>query len=316
MSSTPPGPPPFLFSPWRVIFVRAPERKPDPDKSPAKEPKLISAVEEKILAGYFADPPQRTVIVLHLPGKLWKGTAAVRFLSSLPGVVTKEARPLKEKEIRGWIEAKARSLGKAVAPDAWSRLFEIVGNDLRRLDNEIEKLAVFVDEEKIITAAAVDQATAWVRDFDPYELDDALGGGDLRRALIVLEGLFNAGEKPERILGRLSDFVRNILAAKVQIAEKGRSRKEIFKELHPRISETWHGLFERKLSEFGAAVDGLSVSEVRRLLEALTEVDLRIKSTDADRRTAFDAFLVVYCGLRKRVGATSRASGRPWRPAG
>lgn len=307
---------PFLFSPWRVIVIRAPERKPDPDKARAKEPKLVSAAEEKLLAGYFADPPPRTVLVIVLPGKIQKGDAAVRFLSSLPGVVAKDAKPLREAEIRNWIEAKARSLGKGLAADAWSRLFEVVGNDLRRLDNEIEKLAVFVDEEKVITAADVDQATAWVRDFDPYEIDDALDGGDLRRCLLVLDGLFNAGEKPERILGRLTDFVRNILAAKVQIAEKGRSRKELFKELHPRISESWRGLFERKFAEFSAIVDGLSMSDVDRLLGALTEADLRIKSTDADRRTAFDAFLVEYCGLRKRAGATSRASGRPWRPAG
>ena len=305
---------PFLFSHWRVIVVRAPERKPDAEKGREKEAKLISAAEEKMLTRYFADPPSRTVLVIVLPGKLQKGNAAVRFLSALPGVVAKDAKPMKDWEVAKWMDIKARSLGKALAQDAGRRLFEIVGNDLRRLDNELEKLAVFVDEEKVITAAAVDQATAWIRDFDPYELDNALDEADLRKCLIVLDGLFKAGEKPEQILARLTAFVRNVLAAKVLLAEGGRDRKAIFKAFFPRISETYRGLYERKFAEFFALVDGLSMADVGRLLESLTETDVRIKSTDADRRTAFESFLFEYCRLRKRAGTTSRASARSWRP--
>ena len=307
---------PFLFSPWRVIVVRAPERKPDADKGGEKEAKLVSEAEAKLLKRYFADPPSRTVIVINLPGKLRKGNAAVRVLSSLPGVVAKDAKPLKEWEVGAWLDAKARSLGKALAPDAALRLLEIVGNDLRRLDNELEKLAVFVDEEKVISAGSVDRATAWVRDFNVYELDNALEKGDLRECLIVLDGLFKAGEKPEQILSRLSGFVRNVLAAKVWLSEKSRDRKEIFKKFYPQISETYRELYPRKYAEFFSIVDGLSMAEVGRLLESLTEADLRIKSTDADRRTALEAFLFEYCRLRKKTGAISRASGRSWRPGG
>ena len=195
-----------------------------------------------------------------LPGKFQKGHAAVRVLSSLPGVVAKEARPMKEWEVPKWMEAKARSLGKALAPDAAGRLLEIVGNDLRRLDNELEKLAVFVGEEKVITADAVDQATAWVRDFDPYELDNALEEGDLRKSLIVLYGRLNAGEKPEQVLAKLAGFVRNILAAKVRVAERSAGRKEIFKALLPsdlgELPRALRAQVRRVLRARGRPVDG------------------------------------------------------------
>jgi DNA polymerase-3 subunit delta len=305
---------PFLFSPWRVIVVRAPERKPDADKGGEKEAKLVSESEEKLLKRYFADPSSRTVLVIILPGKLRKGNAASRVLSSLPGVVTKEAKPLKEWEVGKWVVEKARSLGKALAPNAALRLIDIVGNDLRRLDNELEKLAIFVDEEKAISASAVDEATAWVRDFDPYELDNALEEGDLRKCLLALDGLFKGGGKPEQILSRLSGFIRNVLAAKVWLAEKICDRKEIFKKLYPRIQESYGGLYQRKFAEFFFIVDGFSRADIGRLLEALTEADLRIKSTDAERRTAFEAFLFEYCRLWTRAGTTSLVSGRSWRP--
>jgi DNA polymerase III subunit delta len=304
---------PFLFSPWRVIVVRAPERKPEAERRGEKEPKLASAAEEKLLKRYFDDPASRTVLVFVLPGKLRKGNAAVRLFSSLSGVVARDAKALKDLEIAKWMDEKARTLGKGLAPEASRRLSEIVGNDLRRLDNELEKLAVFAGEGKMISARSVDEATAWVRSFDPYELDNALEEGDLRKCILVLDGLFNAGEKPEQVLSRLAGFVRNVLAAKVQLAEKSRDRKEIFKEFYPQIQESFGGFYQRKLAAFFSIVDGLSMAEVGRLLEALTEADVRIKSTDAERRTVFEAFLFEYCRLRTREGTTSR---RSWRPGG
>jgi DNA polymerase-3 subunit delta len=307
---------PFLFSPWRVIVVRAPERKPDADKGGEKEAKLVSESEAKLLKRYFGDPSSRTVLVIVLPGKLRKGNAAVRVLSSLPGIVAKDAKPLKDGDVAKWMDAKARSLGKALAPDAARRLFEVVGNDIRLLDNEIEKLAVFTDEEKVISARAVDEATAWVRDFDRYELDNALEEGDLRKCLLALNGLFKAGEKPEWILSRLSDFVRNVLAAKVWLAEGSRDRKEIFKKFYPYILESYRGMYENRFAAFFSIVDGLPMSEIRALIVILAEADLRIKSTDAERRTVFEAFLFEYCRLRRRAGIISRASGGSWRPGG
>lgn len=304
---------PFLFSPWRVIVVRAPERKPDADKGAGKEARLVSESEEKLLKRYFGNPSSRTVLVIILPGRLKKGNAAVRFLSSLPGVVSKDAKPLKEQDIGRWMDEKARSLGKGLAPEAARRLLEIVGNDLRLLDNELEKLAVFRAEEKHISARAVDEATAWVRDLDPYEFENALEQGDLRKCLIALDGLFKAGERPEQVLSRLSGFVRNVLAAKVRLAEEGPDRKRIFKELYPQILESFGGFYQRKFAAFFSIVDRRSTAEIGRLLEALTEADLRIKSTDADRRTVFEAFLFDYCRPGRRAEPTSRASGRAWR---
>ncbi len=307
---------PFLFFPWRVIFVRAPERKPETERRGEKEPKLVSAAEEKLLKRYFDDPAPRTVLVVVLPGKLRRGNAAVRLFSSLPGVVARDAKPLREWEVAKWVDEKARSLGKGLAPEAARRLVEIVGNDLRRLDNEIEKLAVFSEEGKVISARSVDEATAWVRTFDPYELDNALEEGDLRKCILVLDSLLGAGEKPEQVLSRLSGFVRNVLAAKVQLAEKSRDRKEVFKAFYPQIQESFGDFYRHKLAAFFSIVDGLSMAEIGQLLEALTEADVRIKTTDAERRTVFEAFLFEYCRLRRREGTTSRASGRSWRPGG
>ena len=300
---------PFLFSPWRIIIVRIPEKKPDSDKGGEKEAKLVSATEEKLLKAYFASPSSRTVMVVILPGKIKKGHPLVRVFSSLPGIVVRELKALKAYQIRPRMEEKARSVGKALTKDAVLRLLEIVGCDLRLMDNEIEKLAVYVDDRKAIDAADVNQATGWVRGFDSYELDNALEKADLRECLIVLDNLFKAGEKPVDILREIVGFFRNILMAQTQLREKSPDKKAIFKRFFPYIQETYRNLYQEKYAGFFSLVEGIRPSDLAAIFEDLENVDVRIKSSDAEAQRLFEVFLYKYCRLRKKAGVTSKAWG-------
>lgn len=301
---------PFLFFPWRIIIVRNPEKKPDADKGGEKdkEAKLVSAVEEKLLKAYFASPPYRTLMVVILPGKIRKDHQMVRVFSSLPGVVVKELKPPGPKQIRPWMEQKARSVGKALTEEAARRLLEIVGCDYKLMENEIEKLAVFVDERKTIDAADVDQATAWVREFDSYELDNALLKAELRECLIVLDNLFKASNRPEQILFRLVGFFRDILNARTVLREGGADKTEIFKRLFPGLQLSWP-VAQEKFARFFSLVDGLREADLAWLLDELEKVDIGIKSSDAEGQRLFEVFLFKYCRMRKNAGITSKASG-------
>jgi DNA polymerase-3 subunit delta len=299
---------PFLFFPWRIIIVRIPEKKPDPDKGGEKEAKLVSAVEEKLLRAYFASPSSRTMMVVILPGKIRKGHSLVRVFSSLPGVVVRELRTLRPEQIRPWMDEKARSVGKALTQDAALRLIEIAGCDLRLLDNEIEKLAVYVDDRKTIDAADVNQASAWVRDFDSYELDNALEKADLRECLVVLDNLFKSGNRPEQVLYRLVGFFRDVLIARALLQEKGPDKKEIFKRLFPKLQPGWP-ISQEKYAGFFSLVEGIRESDLAGLLEELENVDIRIKSSDVKEQRLFEVFLYKYCRLRKNAGITSKALG-------
>src|SRR5690606_2137105 len=85
---------PFLFEPWRVLVVRVPEKKPGPvrgqDKKAGAEgdegrgTRFLTALDQKILREYFADPPARTVAVVVRAGRFKKDDAIVRFFASLP----------------------------------------------------------------------------------------------------------------------------------------------------------------------------------------------------------------------------------------
>jgi len=298
---------PFLFSPWRILVVRIPEAKPSADRAAEKEEKLVSPVEQKLLKAYFAAPSSRTVMTVILPGPVKKSHPVVRLFSSLPGVVAKEVKPLRAQQATAWLAEKARSLGKSLALQAAGRILELVGTNLRLLDNEIEKLAVYVDDRKTIDVADVNQVTAWDRDFDDFELDNGLEKADFRQSLLVLEKMIKDGAKPELILARIVGFFRKILVAKAYLAEKSRTKQEIFKEFFPYISESFRGLYQEKYGGFFATVEGLSRSDLGRILEELSTVDLQIKTTEVPPQTAIEGFLFDYCRIRKKKTVTSRA---------
>lgn len=309
---------PFLFQSWRVLAVTMPERRSGSDKSggrgaaaedgEGKSIRFLSETDQKIIRAYFADPPGRTVLIVVLPGSAKKNDSVVRFFSSLPktAVTVKEIRPLYPKDLIAWADRKAQGLGKSLTSEAKARLVEIVGSDLRLLSNEIEKLAVFVGDKRVIGDDDVNQAVAWLRSYEIYALDDALTAADFERGVTVLGSLFSEGAKPEMLISRLAAFFRNVLAAQTWLREKSRTREEIFQEFFPYIQKAHFSLYEPKFRGFFSVVDGLSRADLASLLRKLQQADLKLKTTDADARTVLEVFLKEYCLLRGKGKATSR----------
>ena len=312
---------PFLFESWRAIVVRVPERRAgsekgwskrgDADGEEEKGTKYLSVLDQKILREYFASPPSRTVLVVIRAGRVRKDDAVVRFFSSLrkAAVAVTEMKPLGAAALMRRADERARELGKTLADGARRRLFEIIGQDLRLMLNEVEKLAVYVGDKKGIEEDDVSQATAWQRSFQTYELDDALAAADFAKGAAILNDLLAEGDRPEQVVARLAGYFRNILAAQTRLREKGRTKEEIFGEFFPYISKNFGDLYRRKFNEFFGVVEGLSSSELNALLGKLREVDVRLKTTDAVSKTALEIFLREYCLVRKTKTIISSERG-------
>ena len=301
---------PFLFEPWRAIVVRVPERKAGSDKKAGADgeegrgTKYLTAVDQKILKEYFADPPPRTVIVVVRAGRVRRDDAMVRFFQSLPkaAVSVTEMKRLPEYRLMQRADEKARSFGKTLTERAKSRLIDLLGQDLRLVMNEVAKLAVFVGDKKGIEESDVDLATAGQRSFQAYELDDALGAADFAKGAAILNDLFAEGERSEVILGRLAGFLRNVLAAQTWLREKSRTKDEIFQGLFPQIQKGW-SLYNDKSRDFFGVVEGLSPAELNALLAKLRQLDRTLKTTgakDAGEKILFEAFLKEFCLARQK----------------
>lgn len=289
---------PFFLSPWRIIVVEASKGK--------KE--SLSTPEQKILGDYFTSPSSRTVIVIVFSGKIRKNSPFFKFFSSLPSSValSKELRPLKQRALYTWMDKKFSSQGKTAAPEAMKRLEEFIGNDLRRINSELEKLITYVGEKNVIELDDVNQISGRVKTFYEWEISDSLSKADFDQCLVVLDNLFKEGIKPEYILGSVVRFFRDIFQAKLLIKEKDIDKKAIFRELRPHIQEKFGNFYTTKFKEFFSLVEKFSSKDLSRMLAELEKVDLRMKTSSLNPKTLLESFLSEYCRFREKERVTWR----------
>ena len=277
-----------FFSSRRLITV---------DVSDPRSTKL-TATEEQLLTEYFQACPAQTVMVVILSGKVKKSAPLVKFFASLPSsnVVLEEMKPLRNRALFSWIEKRWRMSGKEATFDATKRLAEVIGNDLGRIHNEIEKIVLYVGEKRQIELDDINQISGWVKSFLEWEIAENLEKGDYKKSLIVLDRLLKKeGARPEYILGTFSRFFSNLLLAKLLLSEKSKDKKLIFREFKPQILEKYGELYKRKFREFFSLVEGLSFTELNEFLAKLLDIDLKMKTSSLSLQTLLEGFLFDYC---------------------
>ncbi len=289
---------PFFFSSWRIITVNL----------PAGKGERLSSREEKILKDYFSSPSDQTVLVVIYPGKLRRSTPIFRLFSSFPSTLVhvKELKPLKGRNLFFWMDKKLSLSGKRATQDAMARLAELTGNNLARVNNELEKISAFVGDKNIIELDDVNAITGWIKSFHEWELVDNLEKADFEKCLVVLDNLFRESVRPEFVLGLTAKFFRDIFLAKLWLKEKDKDKKTIFKELRPQIQERFGNFYANKFRDFFSLVEKTPMGDLNDLLSELKEIDLKVKTTDLNPQILLEGFLFHYCQLRQGVRATSK----------
>jgi len=103
--------------------------------------------------------------------------------------------PVHESPLSRWVCAQARFHGKRLSmPDAYL-LHRAVGSDLRKLDGEIQKLAIFVGERPEIRAEDIERITTTGRMAPIYAVAEAVASRKLGDALTLTERLFERGTR-------------------------------------------------------------------------------------------------------------------------
>ncbi len=160
---------PFFFAPWRILLVtgREDSKKQPSDADQKKDlKKKPPDIERQMIREYCQSPAPKTILILVISGKVKKGHPLLKHFESLPAGAAdiQEMKPLKGRSLTEWLASTVRASGKVVTPEAQRKLLEIVGSDLRRLENELEKLFTFAADRRVIDADDVAEVCDWGRD--------------------------------------------------------------------------------------------------------------------------------------------------------
>lgn len=135
----------------------------------------------------------------------------------------------RERDMPGWIMARANTLGVALEPRASATLAEAIGRQPRLIDAELRKLALYANGRPI-REEDVREMVAYVREANIFQAVDAVIDGRTGVALRLITRIMDDGSPAAYILTMLARQVRLLLMAK-DMTERNVPREDIGRKL-------------------------------------------------------------------------------------
>src|SRR5205085_12352096 len=121
-----------------------------------------------------------------------KRTAAAKALQK--AAVMFESKKLYDNKIPEWITQHVKDLGYTINPKASFLLSEYLGNDLSKIAGETAKLTIGLAKGAEITVGQVQDKIGISKDFNVFELQEALATKDVMKANRIVN-YFAANDK-------------------------------------------------------------------------------------------------------------------------
>lgn len=173
-----------------------------------KDAHLLKAAELEKVAEYVSVPIDTTIFVAVFESvdqrkKIFKDLFKKMTVVEFPDV--------SDRFIPSWIDKITRSYGKTIAPPVALALQNLVGNRLIDLNNEINKLSLFVGEKKEIETSDIEAVVSKYRMDSVFELTNAIAARHTEKALKIQKYLLDQGESEVGILAMITRHMRILL---------------------------------------------------------------------------------------------------------
>ena len=141
----------------------------------------------KLFSSYAEKPLPSTILVICNKGETLKSKP---FLDALKankvGVVFDSNKVREGRDLDAMITGYASSLGCTIDNKATSMLADHIGTDVARLYSELDKLSILA-ADKNITPLLIEQNIGISKDFNNFELEDALSRRDAAKAFRIVD---------------------------------------------------------------------------------------------------------------------------------
>ena len=156
-----------------------------------KEAQQMRDIEK--LESYIDNPLASTIFVVSYKEKKVDGRSKLAKTLKSKGELL-STKKMYDSQLPEWVNQMVASHKLTIAPKALHLLVDHIGNDLSRLQNEVEKLAVNLAGRKNITEDDIEKYIGVSKDFNVFELQDALGKRDLAKTIRIIH-YFEANPK-------------------------------------------------------------------------------------------------------------------------
>ncbi|MHB9094344.1 MAG: DNA polymerase III subunit delta [Eubacteriales bacterium] len=268
----------------RIVIVKNADgfkarRKSPNENGEEKEEKEASS--DAGLIKYLENPPDTTCLIF-CADSIDRKRKVYKLIEKNGQVV--EFSPLKGRELNEWIDRRARKLGKIIEPSGMAGLVTAVGNNLQQLNTELEKLACYSLTEKI-TAADVEFMVSKTAELSIFDLVDAVGERNYKKAIKMAREMVFLGEPVIRILFMVARQFRLILQVK-GFQEMGYTDQQVSAglQVHPFVAQ-----------KCVKQARNFTMAELKLALEKILATDADIKGGKQEGKLALELMIIGLC---------------------
>ncbi len=215
---------------------------------------------------YFENPCLTGILIMTVSS--WKSnTKLAKKLPAIGELINVE--PPKRGELPVQLIAYANdTYGKNISRTAAEFLIDISGDEISRLYSEIDKLAIFADQDKTITEKHIESLIGHNRIFNVFAVIDSIIAGNAAEAIERLRGMFADDKSAEyTVVGAFAFHFRRMFNAKVMTG-KGEPIGNIIKKL-----QIWSNR-----DKFFEQLKRITLKQIGYYLQRLAETDYAIKT--------------------------------------
>lgn len=161
-----------MMSDYQIVVVR--------------EAQLVRDID--LIVNYVKRPLESTILVLNYKYKTLDRRRSLASMVEKTGILY-ESKKIPDYKITAYISALLQKRSMSVDPKAVQMLSECLGNDLCRLDKELDKLGIIMAEKglKRVTPELVEKNIGVSREFNNFELIRAISVKDVLKANRIIQ---------------------------------------------------------------------------------------------------------------------------------
>ena len=223
-------------------------------------------------------PPTTILVFDYKYKKLDKRRALAKKIDKM-GVLF-ESKKLYENNIPGWIQSYLSDKGYSITPKATQMLTDFLGTDLHKVRNELDKLIIALPKSKKIDDADVEYNIGISKDYNVFELQNAIGRRDVMKANQIVNYFGDNGKDNPLLVTAISLYGYFTKILKVHYATDP-SQNALAATL---------GVNPYFVRDYQLAARNYSIGDCVRCISVLREFDLKSKGYNSGEVSEKDLY--------------------------
>ena len=216
---------------------------------------------------------------------------------------TKSARSKQrdEKKTADWLVARASSVYEFKLPAGGAQvLIELTDCEFGRMDQELQKLALYADEKGKVDQPTIRKVVGGWRSRTMWEAIDAAADGDAGKAIALLDQLLRSGEHPLALFGQLSWSLRRYATATEIVMRQMRNRQK--PNLASAVKDAGFRAWGGEIDEARNRIRQLGRDRAGLMLDWLLEADLQLKRSHSKEHRGRLVLEKLFVKMAKELG--------------